>query len=956
MKPLVINTHDDDSNVKTRKRDKIRAFFCLCKSKPKPTKGKGKKASEGISYSDLPGTVQNGSASQPSAKPISAVTQVDNYSGVGNATLPNNTTQDKPASHQVDNGFSGDYRSVLSIGTAQDGPASNQSSKLSSIVAQVNRYRSVHNQSYSSPTKQEYSVPLRPRRSLSVLSQGNSDFLESSQSFLPSIEQNRSASRQSARYPSATTPVESQPPQSSKFVLSSGSVHDESSSTVTQFDNVPSDKQSFPIVTQMDSESLGYINSVLSSATLQDDSTSQHSESSSSIATHAGNELSDNGSYTAPFDSVQEESPPISFSSTTTKVNDDLSADRNSILSSGTQKHDSIAAQDDSEYSRNSKCVLTPTTVQEEPSSQKQAKPSSIVTEIKIDNDYFNCKSTISPGTVQYLSPSLLRQQSRILSEVSSEMSPSEPPIPPKGPRESRTVQDMNAMSESLNTLSPGLDHSSLDDRPFLSRTVQDTYAMDQLHHPSSTISRGNRTPLANNRPVAPVASQPVPSRNSQQAPSVDSQVFPSSDNRSVSSCDSRSIYSCESQFTSNSDIKSAFLYDNQSLPINNNQSIACGDIQPVPSNAKQNTYLPPLPTVAQALSTLPKEQIQSYTAQQTKPPTLDPHSPIGEVLVAAFTSDGRHILTCPHHQGLEQWDSQTGARVPLPHEMTGGVCAFKISPQGAQVATGCFDGSIRLWRGQTYAAERVLLGHTHAISKLVYSPCGRWLVSCDTHGTVRLRDLLDLDDQGEIVETGAGNSIFKDVVFGPAGHEFTALSAGFVRFYDPRNRNPCTITQNATLGNPIRPLDYSQDGLRFVFGSGSRNYSVHVHDPQLDSNFELVGHGHEVVCAAFSPCGKRILSGGRDKTVRLWLDKVDSWSCAAVVRGCSEAITCLAWNPVTPREFVIGCRDGSVQVWRLSGAEAGDMSVRMVWGTDVTNLTSKDTVGFALCCMIRKS
>ncbi|KAF9541134.1 protein with putative role during mitosis [Mortierella hygrophila] len=278
---------------------------------------------------------------------------------------------------------------------------------------------------------------------------------------------------------------------------------------------------------------------------------------------------------------------------------------------------------------------------------------------------------------------------------------------------------------------------------------------------------------------------------------------------------------------------------------------------------------------------------------------------------------------------------------------MTGGVCAFKISPNEAQVATGCFDGSIRLWRSQTYAAERVLMGHTHAISKLVYSPCGRWLVSCDTHGTVRLTDLLDLDDQGDIAEKGAGNSVFKDVVFAPTGLDFRVLFDGVVRFYNPRKRNPCSIEHKITLGSSIRPLDYSQDGLRLVFGSGSGNYSVHVREPHLASNFELVGHGHEVVCAAFSPCGKRILSGGRDKTVRLWLDKVDSWSCAAVVRGCSEAITCLAWNPVTPREFVIGCRDGSVQVWRVSGAEAGDISVRMVWGTDVSDLTSKDAVGF---------
>ncbi|KAG0374503.1 hypothetical protein BGX24_010323, partial [Mortierella sp. AD032] len=214
---------------------------------------------------------------------------------------------------------------------------------------------------------------------------------------------------------------------------------------------------------------------------------------------------------------------------------------------------------------------------------------------------------------------------------------------------------------------------------------------------------------------------------------------------------------------------------------------------------------------------------------------------------------------------------------------MTGGVCASIISPNGAQVATGCSDGSIRLWLGQPYAAQRALLGHTHAISKLAYSPCGRWLVSCDLNGTVRLWDIVEINDQGEIVELGAGNGIFKDVVFARIGHEFTTISDRLVCFYDPRKRDCCTSDRKESLDNPIYPLDYSQDGLRIVFSSGSGSYSMHVRDPQSDGDFELEGHDDVVVCAAFSPCGKRILSGSRDNTVRLWIDKDNSWSCVAI-------------------------------------------------------------------------
>ncbi|KAK3808226.1 MAG: WD40-repeat-containing domain protein [Linnemannia elongata] len=539
------------------------------------------------------------------------------------------------------------------------------------------------------------------------------------------------------------------------------------------------------------------------------------------------------------------------------------------------------------------------------------------------------------------------QQSHEPLSGAISEPSPSDPPNPPIPPKAPRTVEDRGpprtvegrgpprtvegrGPPRTVEDLSSqGLNNPSPADRP----TVQDMDAMEQLRHPPPTVSQGAHSQLINSQPVAPSASQHVPSCDNQQA---DSQVYSSPGNQSTSSSfNSQSINSYDSQVTSNSDTEPACSCDNKSPPINNNQTVSTGDIQPVPSRAEEITS-PPIPTVAQPLSAPPKEQIQSNAEQETSPSTLNSRSPVGEVFVAAFTSDGRYILSCSRHQGLEQWESQTGTRVPLPREMTDGVCTFKISPNGAQVATGCFDGSIRLWggwRSQVYVVERALLGHTYTISKLIYSPCGRWLVSCDKYGTVRLWDLLITDDKGEVVEPGVDKDIFKDVVFRPTGHEFSALSDGWVNFYDPRN-NPCTSTDERPLSNQVYPLDYSQDGVRLAFGSGPGSKSMHVKDPQFDSVFELEGHSKEIVCAAFSPCGEKILSGSRDKTVRLWLYKNDCWSCAAVVPGCSETITCLAWNSMTPREFVTGCHDGSVRVWRVSSAEAGNVSVRKVWGT----------------------
>ncbi|KAK3824090.1 MAG: WD40-repeat-containing domain protein [Linnemannia elongata] len=550
----------------------------------------------------------------------------------------------------------------------------------------------------------------------------------------------------------------------------------------------------------------------------------------------------------APEDTSIPDSPPSSASNQTDESSSGIgNVDLlNSPVQNGSTSHQSpesfsLAPKVDNQS------VRSTSTVQDGCASQQSPKLPPINT--NFDEDYWsNSKCIITPGTVQYWPPSLQpRRLSDLFSNASSDHSPSDPPNPPRTSRASITVQPTGLMYQSLNSSSQGHNQHSPADQPISPRTVQDTYAMDQLKHPSPIISRGGHFPLTNNEPVAPTASQPIPSSGNHHAISVDSQGCPSKNNHSDSSSDNQYIYSCDSQFTSNNNNQSAFSRDNRPPPININQCVPYSEDR--------------------FLSAPPEGQIQRYAEQQTVPPTLDLHSLVGEVFVAAFTSDGRHILFCPRHQGLQLWNFQTGARVPLSHEMIGGVCTFTISPNGAQVATGCFDGSIRLWRGQAYAAERALLGHTYTISKLLYSPCGQWLVSCDMNGTVRLWDLHDIDDQGEVVEPGAGDGIFKYLVFAPTGHEFIALSDDSARFYNPQNRNPCTSVHKTSFKSPVYPLDYSQDGLRLVFRSGFGNYSVHVRDPQAESDFELEGHSHEVVCAVFSPCGKQILSGSRDKT-----------------------------------------------------------------------------------------
>jgi WD40 repeat protein len=77
----------------------------------------------------------------------------------------------------------------------------------------------------------------------------------------------------------------------------------------------------------------------------------------------------------------------------------------------------------------------------------------------------------------------------------------------------------------------------------------------------------------------------------------------------------------------------------------------------------------------------------------------------------------------------------------------------------------------------------------------------------------------------------------------------------------------------------------FSPDGKRIV--SGSRDKTVRLWDAQTGQPIgqPLQGHGESVNSVAFSPDGKRIVSGSTDKTVRLWDASPESWLAIACNR-----------------------------------------------------------------------
>jgi serine/threonine protein kinase len=73
-------------------------------------------------------------------------------------------------------------------------------------------------------------------------------------------------------------------------------------------------------------------------------------------------------------------------------------------------------------------------------------------------------------------------------------------------------------------------------------------------------------------------------------------------------------------------------------------------------------------------------------------------------------------------------------------------------------------------------------------------------------------------------------------------------------------------------------------------------------------------GHHNEVEAAAWSPDGKRIASGSRDKTVQVW-DATDGGN-AFTYTGHSDIVDAVAWSPPGGKRIATGSNDSTVQIW----------------------------------------
>jgi len=325
------------------------------------------------------------------------------------------------------------------------------------------------------------------------------------------------------------------------------------------------------------------------------------------------------------------------------------------------------------------------------------------------------------------------------------------------------------------------------------------------------------------------------------------------------------------------------------------------------------------------------------------------------------FSPDGSKLATATDaFESVVVWDVASRKRLHEFHAHWAIIPTLMFSPNGKTLATGSFDGSVRLWQlSDLPVASPELLGPKPRLSFpdqgaswgacVAVSPTGDQLASINMGTQLRVWDLKSLDNVADL-ELRRGKGAFawsRGLVYSPDGKTLaTGLSNGnialrettrfqarmtldtndsypalalasdgkrlattnytekqMVTLWDLQTRK--TIWQRASMhGKPWTPV-FSPDDATLVCGtSGGR---ILILDAQNGSNItEPLVHGGEVNAVALDPEGRLLVSCGADKLVKLW--DMTTFACVAVLKGHQEEVF---WAAVSPDGKIVATAGG---------------------------------------------
>jgi WD40 repeat protein len=283
-----------------------------------------------------------------------------------------------------------------------------------------------------------------------------------------------------------------------------------------------------------------------------------------------------------------------------------------------------------------------------------------------------------------------------------------------------------------------------------------------------------------------------------------------------------------------------------------------------------------------------------------------------------AFSPDGHCLASGDFNGDIRLWDARTHQLQSILKGHTNWVQAVTFSPDGQTLASGSFDYTVRLWDVNTGACLKTLTDHTQGVYTVAFSPDGNILASGSDDRTLRLWDV----HSGECLtslqyEDGIKPHDVKSVAFSPDGRILASSgSASTIQLWQIQDRRN-SICWKTLVGHQgwVWSVAFSPDGE--MLASGSDDATVKLWNVNTGECLRtLVGHKNELRSIAFSHDGRILISSSKDRTIRLW--DAQTGECFKTLVGHENWIWAMAFDPIH-QIIASGGEDRTIRLWSLA-------------------------------------
>ncbi|MEO0537443.1 MAG: AAA-like domain-containing protein [Cyanobacteria bacterium P01_A01_bin.123] len=287
-------------------------------------------------------------------------------------------------------------------------------------------------------------------------------------------------------------------------------------------------------------------------------------------------------------------------------------------------------------------------------------------------------------------------------------------------------------------------------------------------------------------------------------------------------------------------------------------------------------------------------------------------HTGFSPTFALAVSPGGQFIALARIDGKVELW-TPDGKLAKTFYGEQGKVQAITFSPDGQLMATANSDGTVYLWQTQG-GLLKTFSGHQATTRHLAFSPDGQWLASASDDGTVRL-----WHPQQPLQETLAAHTdLIVGLAFTPDNQQLLSFSVD--QWMKIWQRNETKAFQAVPIQNQVTRIFHfglavSPDGQTIAKFLRGDQIELMGADGKV---FQTLATGR-VHGAAFSQDGQRLVTGGSDRTAKIWSRQQNGLFAtqpSQVLTGHEARVNRVALSPDDDL-IATGSADNSIKLWR---------------------------------------